>query len=82
MLIIDDLLLLPAQMLWKIVEGIKDEADKELYPDEGQCKEKLLTLQIQLEASQMTEKDYEAEEEKLMKRLRVLREYRKEETEK
>ena len=79
MLIIDDLLLLPAQMLWKIFEGVKDEVDKELYPDEEQCKEKLLTLQMALETGQITEVDYEAEEEKIMERLRFLRKYRKEE---
>jgi len=79
MLLIDDLLLLPAQMLWQIFQGIKDQADKELYPDEEQCKEKLLTLQMALETGQTTEEDYEAEEEKIMERLRFLREYRKEE---
>jgi len=79
MLIIDDILLLPAQMLWKMFEGVKDDVDKELYPDEEQCKEKLLTLQMALETEQITEEDYEAEEEKIMERLRFLREYRKEE---
>ena len=79
MLLIDDLLLLPAQMLWKIVEGVKDDVDKELYPDEEQCKEKLLTLQMALEVGQLTEEDYEAEEGKIMERLRFLREYRKKE---
>jgi len=79
MLLIDDLLLLPIQMLWKIFDGVKDESDEELYPDEEQCKEKLLTLQIALESEQITEEDYEAEEEKIMERLRELREYRKEE---
>ena len=79
MLLIDDLLLLPAQMLWKIFQGVKDESDKELYPDEEQCKEKLLTLQMALETEQITEEDYEAEEEKIMERLRFLREYRREE---
>jgi len=79
MLIIDDILFLPAQMLWKMFEGVKDDVDKELYPDEEQCKEKLLTLQMALETEQITEEDYEAEEEKIMERLRFLREYRKEE---
>ena len=79
MLIIDDILLLPAQMLWKMFTGVKDDVDKELYPDEEQCKEKLLTLQMVLETEQITEEDYEAEEEKIMERLRFLREYRKEE---
>ena len=79
MLIIDDILLLPAQMLWKMFTGVKDDVDKELYPDEEQCKEKLLTLQMVLEVGQITEEDYEAEEEKIMERLRFLREYRKEE---
>ena len=79
MLIIDDILLLPAQMLWKMFTGVKDDVDKELYPDEEQCKEKLLTLQMALETEQITEEDYEAEEEKIMERLRFLREYRKEE---
>ncbi|MEA1965351.1 MAG: gas vesicle protein GvpG [Candidatus Aerophobetes bacterium] len=79
MLIIDDLLLLPVQMLWKVCEGVRDEADKVLYPNEEQCKEKLLTLQMALEAGQITEEDYEAEEEKLMERWGFLQEYRKEE---
>jgi len=79
MLLIDDLLLLPVQMLWKMFQGVKDDVDKELYPDEEQCKEKLLTLQMALETEQITEEDYEAEEEKIMERLRFLREYRKEE---
>ena len=79
MLLIDDLLLLPAQMLWKIFEGVKDDVDKELYPDEEQCKEKFLTMQMALETGQITEEDYEAEEGKIMERLRFLREYRKEE---
>lgn len=79
MLLIDDILLLPAQMLWKMFTGVKDEIDKELYPDEEQCKEKLLTLQMALETEQITEEDYEAEEGKIMERLRFLREYRKEE---
>lgn len=74
MLIIDDILLLPAQMLWRIFEGVKDEVDKELYPDEGQCKERLLTLQMALETDQITEEDYEAEEKKLMKRWREIQE--------
>jgi len=79
MLIIDDLILLPAQILWKMFDGVKGNVDEELYPDEEQCKEKLLALQMALETDQITEDDYEPEEEKIMKRLRFLREYRKKE---
>jgi len=79
MLLIDDLLLLPVQTLWKIFEGVKGEVDKELYPDEVQCKEKLLALQMALETGHITEEDYEAEEEEIMERLRFLRAYRKKE---
>lgn len=79
MLIIDDLLLLPIQMLWNILNGIKDEADKELYPDESQVKEKLISLQMSLDLGKITEEEYERQEEKLMERLRFLRKYRKEE---
>ncbi len=81
MLLIDDLILLPGQLLWKICQGIKGDVDKELYPDEEQCKEELITLQMALETDQITEEDYEVEEEKIMERLRILRKYRKEEAE-
>lgn len=79
MFIIDDLLLLPFQFMWEIVNGIKDKVDEELYPDEEQCKEKLMKLNMLLESGQLSEEEYDAQEEKLMKRLRFLREYRKRE---
>ena len=79
MLIIDDLLLLPAQMLWKICEGFRDETDKVLCPNEEQIKEKLLELQMLLESGKISEEDYDAEEKKLMERWRFLQEYRKKE---
>ena len=79
MLIIDDLLLLPFKLYWNIFNGIKKEVDKELYPDESQVKEKLISLQMSLDSGKITEEEYERQEEKLMKRLRFLREYRKKE---
>ena len=79
MLIIDDLLLLPFKLYWNIFNGIKKEVDKELYPDESQVKEKLISLQMSLDSGKITEEAYERQEEKLMKRLRFLREYRKKE---
>jgi len=56
----------------KLLETIRDEADKELYPDESQIKEKLIELQTLLEAGQISEREYDVQEEKLIERWREI----------
>ena len=53
----------PVKMGMKLLETIRDEADKELYPDESQIKEKLIELQTLLESGQISEHGYDVQEE-------------------
>ena len=62
----------PVNMGMKLLETIRDEADKELFPDESQIKEKLIALQTLLEAGQISEREYDVQEEKLIERWREI----------
>ena len=62
----------PVNMGMKLLETIRDEADKELHPDESQIKEKLIALQTLLEAGQISEREYDVQEEKLIERWREI----------
>jgi len=62
----------PAKMGMKLLETIRDEADKELYPDESQIKGKLIELQTLLESGQISEREYDVQEEKLIERWREI----------
>jgi len=58
----------------KLLEIIRDEADRELHPDESQIKERLIELETLLESEQISESEYESEEAKLMQRWREIQE--------
>ena len=62
----------PVKMGMKLLETIRDEADKELYPDESQIKEKLIELQTLLESGQISEHGYDVQEQKLIERWREI----------
>ena len=62
----------PVNMGMKLLETIRDEADKELFPDESQIKEKLIELQTLLEAGQISEREYDVQEQKLIERWREI----------
>ena len=62
----------PVKLGIKLLEAIRDEADKELYPDESQIKEKLIELQTLLESGQISEREYDVQEEKLIERWREI----------
>ena len=62
----------------KLLETIRDEADRELYPDESQIRERLIELQMLLEAEQLSEQEYEKQESILMKRWREIQESKEE----
>ena len=70
--VLGKILAAPVKLGIKLLEAIRDEADKELYPDESQIKEKLIELQTLLEAGQISEREYEAQEEKLINRWREI----------
>ena len=62
----------PVKMGMKLLETIRDEADKELHPDESQIKEKLIALQTLLESGQISEREYDVQEEKLIEQWREI----------
>jgi len=70
--VLGKILAAPVNMGMKLLETIRDEADKELHPDESQIKEKLIELQTLLEAGQISEREYDVQEEKLIERWREI----------
>jgi len=61
----------------KVIEIIYKEAEKELY-DETPCMEALDDLFARFNSNKITEEEYEIEEDIILKRLKEIREYRKE----
>lgn len=77
MLIIDDLLLwLPAKGMMAIFKKIHDLAEDELN-DESKLKEQLLRFQTMFELDQISEKEYQEQEDEIMARLNEIRERKK-----
>ena len=70
--VLGKILAAPVNMGMKLLETIRDEADKELHPDESQIKEKLIALQTLLESGQISEHEYDVQEEKLIGRWREI----------
>ena len=70
--VLGKILAAPVNMGMKLLETLRDEADKELFPDESQIKEKLIALQTLLEAGQISEREYDVQEEKLINRWREI----------
>jgi hypothetical protein len=73
MLIIDDILLLPAKGLLGIFEKIHDMAKREVS-DEKYALEKLMELQLRYEMDEISEEEFKKEEIKLQAKLNALRE--------
>jgi len=77
MLIIDDLLLwLPAKGLTAVFKKIHELAEAELN-DESKLKEQLLRFQIMFELDQISEEEYQKQEDEIMARLNEIRERKK-----
>jgi len=64
----------PAKMGMKLLETIRDQADKELHPNESQIKEKLVELGTLLESGQISEEEYDTQESMLIERWRAIQE--------
>jgi hypothetical protein len=75
MLIVDDLLLLPAKGLIGLLNKIAEIAEQE-YTDEGKVKDELMRLHTLFEIDQITEKEHDNLERKLMKRFEEIRKYK------
>src|SRR5690348_172020 len=77
MLLIDDLLLLPISG-FKFVFRTLQKVAEEQYTDDAPVKERLLELQLQLEAGDISEQDYVAEEAAIMRELRMIEKRKRE----
>jgi predicted DNA-binding protein (UPF0278 family) len=68
---------IPLTLGKQVLMGLRDEIDRERLITEEAIKERLQQLQVLLQDGQMTEEEYEDMEEKLIERLRQVREYQK-----
>jgi hypothetical protein len=75
MLLVDDLLLLPARGLMSIFNRIAEAVDEEMS-DEGKVKEELMRLHMMFETDEITEEEYNKGEHILLKRLEAIRKYK------
>jgi hypothetical protein len=71
--IIDDLLLIPLKLGKQILEGIKNEVDKERLVTEEGIMEKLKEYQLLLDEGRISETDYDQIEKELIDRLKEVR---------
>jgi hypothetical protein len=75
MLLIDDLLFLPAKGFMGLFRKIAEVVEEE-YTDDGKIKEELMRLHTMFEIDQISEQEHDKEERKLMKRLEEIRKYK------
>lgn len=73
----DVLVGVPVTLGEEILEKIRDEVDRERLITEESIKERLQQLQLLLQDGEVSEEEYEALEEKLIERLRAVREYQR-----
>jgi len=73
---LDDILLAPVQGLVWIAEQIQEQADKERMDEEG-VKRQLTELYMLLETGQISEEEFERQEEELVDRLEAIEAYHK-----
>ena len=76
-LLFDVLIGVPVSLCKQILEGIRDEIDRERLITEESIKERLQQLQLLLQDGEVSEEEYEKLEEQLMERLRAVREYKR-----
>jgi uncharacterized membrane protein len=72
MLIIDDILLSPLKGLVFLSKKIDEIIQKEMS-DEGKIKERLMELQLRYEMDEISEKEYDRQEEELLNLLEQIR---------
>lgn len=71
--VIDDLLLLPLNLGKQILEGIKNQVDKERLVTKEAVREKLKEFQLLLDEGTISEEDYNRLEAQLIERLKDIR---------
>lgn len=81
MLLIDDLLFLPAKGFMGLFRKIAEVAEEE-FTDEGKVKDELMRLHTLFEIDQISEEEHDRRERKLMHRLEEIRKYKNTKTQK
>ena len=76
-LLFDILFGVPLTLSKEIMLKIRDEIDKERLITEESIKERLQQLQLLLQDGELSEDEYEELEDRLMERLRAVREYQR-----
>jgi hypothetical protein len=77
MLLLDDLLGLPLTGFKFVLRTLQQVAEEQ-YTDSGPVKERLLELQLQLEAGEISEDDYTRAESEIFRELRQIENRRRE----
>ena len=72
MLLIDDLLMLPAKGFMGIIQKIHEMVERELS-DETYIRERLVALQLRFELEEISEEEYNRQEKELLARLDTIR---------
>ncbi|HKZ58181.1 MAG TPA: gas vesicle protein GvpG [Thermodesulfovibrionales bacterium] len=72
MLLIDDLLMLPAKGFLGIFKEVQEMVERELS-DETYSREKLVALQSRLELDEISEEEYNRKEKELLARIDAIR---------
>ncbi|MEI8186633.1 MAG: gas vesicle protein GvpG [Chlorobiaceae bacterium] len=70
--ILDDILFAPINGLIFVAKKINDVVEKETS-DEGTIKERLMALQLRFELDEISEEDYDREEDDLLRKLEQIR---------
>jgi len=71
--ILDDIILAPVKMLVWLGKKLEEAAEEEVN-DESKWHERLLELQIKYELGDISEEEFEREEELIMERISAIRE--------
>jgi len=79
MLLVDDLLMLPFSGFNFILRTLQRVAEEQ-YTDDAPVKERLLELQLKLEAEEISEKEYERQEAAIIRELREIENRRRHKT--
>ncbi|MBU4174836.1 MAG: gas vesicle protein GvpG [Actinobacteria bacterium] len=66
--LVDDILLAPFKMVTWVCKKLEEAADEEVS-DESRWHERLLELQIRYELGEISEEEFDREEERIMERL-------------
>ncbi len=76
--LVSDALGMPVKLAIEVLEKLRDEVDRERLATEESIKERLQSLQLDLQDGALAESDYEEMETVLLERLRAIRAYREE----